>query len=158
VRELGVDLGFDRWAGLLGSTESATSASNLGGRSVLGPTELGGLVVGGPVCWVRERERELGRPVCERAGSQSGRRSVGRSAGSDRARRVGRRETRSIWATSEIRCRSVRELGVDLGADQWAGLLGSTARATSASDLGSQSVLGPTERELGVGSTGFERL
>jgi len=73
-------------------------------------------------------------------------------------RRVGRRETRSIWATSEIWCRSVRELGVDLGADRWAGLLGSTARATSASDLGGRSVLGPTERELGVGSTGFERL
>jgi hypothetical protein len=45
---------------------------------------------------------------------------------------VGRRETRPIWAMSEIRCRSVRELGVDLGADRWAGLLGSTARATSA--------------------------
>jgi hypothetical protein len=61
VRELGVDLGADRWAGLLGSTESATSASDLGGRSVLGLTELGGWVVGGPVCWVRERE--LGRPI-----------------------------------------------------------------------------------------------
>lgn len=57
-------------------------------------------------------------------------------------RRVGRRETRSIWATSEIR----------------AGLLGSTARAASASDLGGRSVLGPTERKLGVGSTSFERL
>jgi hypothetical protein len=52
VRELGVDLGADRWAGLQGSIESAMSASNLGGRSVLGPTELGGWVVGGPVCWV----------------------------------------------------------------------------------------------------------
>jgi hypothetical protein len=52
VRELGVDLGADRWAGLLGSTESVMSASNLGGWSVLGPTELGGWVVGGSVCWV----------------------------------------------------------------------------------------------------------
>lgn len=52
----------------------------------------------------------------------------------------------------------MREFGVDLGADRWAGLLGSTARATSASDLGGRSVLGPTERELGVRSTGFERL
>jgi hypothetical protein len=42
---------------------------------------------------------------------------------------VGRRETRSIWAASEIRCPYVRELGVG----QWAGLLGSTEIAMSAS-------------------------
>jgi hypothetical protein len=43
----------------------------------MGPTELGGWVVGGPVCWVRQRE--LGRretrsvgpvPVCEIAGRE----------------------------------------------------------------------------------------
>jgi hypothetical protein len=55
--------------------------------------------------------------------------------------RVGRRETQSIWATSEIRCRSVRELG----ENWWASLLGSTESATSASDLSGRSVLGPTE-------------
>jgi hypothetical protein len=79
----------------------------------------------------RERdtvEREYGGRqllVCERAGSA----------------RVGRRETRSIWATPEIRCRSVRELG----ENWWAGLLGSTESATSTSDLGGRSVLRPTE-------------
>jgi hypothetical protein len=70
----------------------------------------------------RERIRWLPLLVCERAGF-------------DRARRVGCRETRSIWATSEIRCRSMRELGVDLGADRWAGLL----------------VSRDSERERGVG-------
>jgi len=111
-------------------------------------------------------------PVCERAGREL----VGRSAGfdrkcdfdvrpgrpicaaSDRARRVGcqwagplgsreRSGTADRWVVKKpgllVRCRSVRELG----EKWWAGLLGST----SASDLGGRSVLGPTERELGVG-------
>jgi hypothetical protein len=84
-----------------------------------------------------------GRPVC---------------AGSDRARWVGRRwadplgsrersGTADRWVIEKpgllVWCRSVRELG----EKWWAGLLGSTL----ASDLGSRSVLGPTERELGVG-------
>jgi hypothetical protein len=54
-------------AGLLGSTESATSASDLGGRSV-GPTELGGWVVGGPVCWVRQRAGTAGQWFVEKPG------------------------------------------------------------------------------------------
>jgi hypothetical protein len=80
----------------------------------------------------RERdtvEREYGGRwllVCERDGSAG----------------VGRRETRSIWATSEIQYRSVRELG----QKWWAGLLGST-------ELGGWVVSGPVlwvrEKDLG---------